>query len=334
MSLYVGEVLFMMSNQSFEKKQILFVFLSRGEKVSFANDNIVIKTAEGKVRHRSTCYRIFLLFLIGHITVTSGLIQKAHRFNFRIILMKHSLQTLEVLGHRTEGNVMLRKLQYTKDRPDLANRIVWNKILNQRCVLNIQRKKTEEVKNAISALDRYLEQLDKRQYPLRELLGIEGSAARTYFPAHFQQIDWQGRKPRIKQDYVNATLDIGYTILFHWIDALLNLYGFDVYCGILHRQFYQRKSLVCDLVEPFRPLIDHQLKKSIHLFQCKPEDFSVVNHQYLLKWEKNADYIKFLCKPLLEHKEEMFLYIQGYYRCLIKGKPAEEFPVYRIGGTE
>ena len=31
------------------------------------------------------------------------------------------------------------------------------------------------------------------------------------------------------------------------------------------KEFYMRKSLVCDLVEPLRPIIDQQVKKSINL---------------------------------------------------------------------
>ncbi len=43
---------------------------------------------------------------------------------------------------------------------------------------------------------------------------------------------------------------------------MLYIYGFDVFCGVLHRQFYMRKSLVCDVIEPFRPIIDLQIRKA------------------------------------------------------------------------
>ena len=65
----------------------------------------------------------------------------------------------------------------------------------------------------------------------------------------------------------------------------------------MHTQFYMRKSLVCDIVEPFRVLIDHEVKKAINLKQIKEEDFIIINHQYRLKWDKSADYVKILMKP-------------------------------------
>ena len=45
-----------------------------------------------------------------------------------------------------------------------------------------------------------------------EVMGIEGNAARVYFTRVFNNVKWNGRKPRIKNDYINVTLDIGYTM--------------------------------------------------------------------------------------------------------------------------
>ena len=60
-------------------------------------------------------------------------------------------------------------------------------------------------------------------------MAYEGLASKLYFRNHFNNVLWIGRKLRIKRDYVNAVLDIGYTILFSFIDALLSCYGFDTY---------------------------------------------------------------------------------------------------------
>ena len=38
---------------------------------------------------------------------------------------------------------------------------------------------------------------------------------------YFDNVQWNGRKPRIKSDYVNVVLDIGYTMLFNIVDAML-----------------------------------------------------------------------------------------------------------------
>lgn len=127
------------------------------------------------------------------------------------------------------------------------------------------RNKNELLLEAIEILDGHIEKLKELQPDLNKIMGIEGSAARTYFPQMFNNVKWKGRKARIKCDYINASLDIGYTILFNLIDALLNVYGFDEYYGVFHRCFYMRKSLVCDLQEPFRPIIDYATRKAVNL---------------------------------------------------------------------
>lgn len=117
--------------------------------------------------------------------------------------------------------------------------------------------------------------------------------AKLYFKHEFDCVDWKGRKPRIKSDYVNSILDIGYSMLFNVIDSLLDLFGFDVYCGVLHKEFYMRKSLVCDLMEPFRPIIDTQIRKSINLKQFSESDFNFRNGAYVLNWDFNKNMCQF-----------------------------------------
>ena len=162
------------------------------------------------------------------------------------------------------------------------------------------------------------------------LLGIEGSAARVYFPQMFDNVNWKGRKPRIKSDYINTTLDIGYNLLFNMVDSLLQVYGFDVYCGVYHKEFYMRKSLACDLMEPMRPMIDLTVRKGINLGQCKQDDFQVLQNQYVLNYKKSASYVSFLMNTILDNKEAMFLFIQQYYRAFMKNKDIEQYKSFEV----
>ena len=321
----------MISLKGFEAKQIVFVFLQQKEKLSFKNDNMVVTSAEGKTKYQITCYKIFALFIVGHFVMTSGLIQRSHKFSFPVFLMTNSMKVYEMFGGHMEGNVVLRKRQYEYNGLEIGKHILKNKLQCQRDLLNRQRNKSFELKEAIGKIDEYIESIQKYNGELEGLLGYEGSAARLYFKNHFNNIAWTGRKPRIKSDFVNSTLDIGYTILFNILDALLQVYGFDTYCGVLHRQFYMRKSLVCDLIEPFRPVVDAQVRKALNLQQCKKEDFQVIRNQFFLKWECNAAYIQFIVQGIFEYKAELFLYVQQFYRAMMKGKPADEFPVFTLG---
>ena len=226
----------MLNANDFGKKQIIFLFTNAGEKLSFSNDNIVVKDRDGKVKHQSTCYRLFMVCVIGNISITSGLIQRSKKFGFSICLMSTTFRVYEIIGTRMEGNTLLRKRQYEYSENDIGRKIEQNKINNQKEALKNIRSKTEEVKEGIKLLEEMVEKLDA---PLEylEVMGIEGDAARVYFPRVFNNVNWKGRKPRIKSDYINVTLDIGYTMLFNIVDSILQVYGFDTYYGVFHKCF-------------------------------------------------------------------------------------------------
>lgn len=97
-----------------------------------------------------------------------------------------------------------------------------------------------------------------------------------------------------------------HTMLFNIVDAILQVYGFDTYYGVFHKCFYMRKSLVCDLMEPIRPVVDYQVRKSINLGQCKENDFEVINNRWCLKYKSNPQYIQFLMNAILEYKDDIF----------------------------
>ena len=319
----------MLNANDFKKKQIVFLFTNEGDKLSFLNDNIIVKNKEGGIKYQSTCYRLFMICVVGNISITSGLIQRSKKFGFSICLMTTTFKVYEILGARMEGNTLLRKHQYEYTENDIGRKIEQNKIKNQSQILKNIRGKNQIMKEGIELLDKMVVQLEQ-QLEYLEVMGIEGNAARVYFSRVFDNVDWKGRKPRIKNDYVNVTLDIGYTMLFNIVDAILQVYGFDTYYGVFHKCFYMRKSLVCDLMEPIRPVVDYQVRKSLNLGQCKENDFEVINNRWCLKYKSNPQYIQFLMNAILEYKDDIFLYIQQYYRFFMKRKSVSEIPVFII----
>lgn len=319
----------MLSLPDFKAKSIVVCFATEGQKVSFKNDNLIIKSTDDEVVLQATCHRIFSLWIVGPASVTSGILERSKKFGFSVFMLSYSHRLYGYWSSAVDGNFLLRQKQYTYDNWDIARHLVHNKISNQVLLLKSMRRKTDNVKSTISSLEFYKTQLPAAAY-LKSILGIEGVATRMFFSEWYADMYWQGRRPRAKPDYINTILDIGYTYMFYMVECMLSLYGFDLYQGVYHRNFYQRKSLVCDLVEPFRCIIDKQVKRAHRLRQLQREDFYERNHQYYLKPEKNKEYTKWLVESILEHKEDIFKYIQAYYRCFIRQKPIEEYPVFYI----
>lgn len=320
----------MMSTRDFEFKQIAFVFTDEGEKISFKNDNLIVSDSEGRIKHQSTCYRLFALFICGDFCLTTGVLDRSKKFGFTIVFMTVNLRVVSILPARAEGNVLLRKRQYAYDKQEIAGHIIANKIHNQIYVLKKRRKKTEQDKENIQKLEQFEKDVQKEGLTPQEIMGIEGICARIYFKTLFEEYNWTARQPRVKHDIINVLMDIGYTILFNIVNALLEMYGFDVYVGILHTQFYHRKSLVCDLEEPFRPIIDMAIQKALNLGQVSEKDFWKKQGCYVLPWKNSKKYVSIILASLLEHKNEIFIFLQSYYRAFMRNKPIEDFPVFYL----
>jgi CRISPR-associated protein Cas1 len=323
----------MMSTRDFECKQFAFVFTGRGEKISFKNDNILITDENENVKHQSSCYRLFLLFVCGNFCITSGILERADKFGFNIVLLSENLRIIKIIPSRAEGNVLLRRRQYEYEKTEIASHIISNKIRNQNFLLKKRRNKTEAEKETVKKLDDFARQVLKPDLGVHEIMGIEGVSAKLYFQTLFREYNWTSRRPRVKHDIANCLLDAGYTILFNVINALLEMYGFDVYVGVLHTEFFHRKSLVCDLEEPFRPIIDGALIKAMNLGQIDEKDFWKNQGRYVLSWKKSARYVEIFLKAILEYRNEIFIYLQSYYRAFVQQKKIDDFPTFEMGGN-
>lgn len=320
----------MMSVNDFSCKQIVFVFTNEKEKISFKNDNIILLDKEGKIKLQLTCYRLFALFICGNYCLTSGLLDRAKKFCFNIVLMTEGMRTVMILPSAAQGNVLLRRRQYTYDKLDIAKHIICNKIGNQLLLLKKRRGKTPFQKDAIKHLEEYTSRVKGVNLTAQEVMGLEGVSSKVYFSSLFCDYNWKGRFPRTKIDMINTLMDIGYTILFNLVNALLEMYGFDVYVGILHTQFFHRKSLSCDIEEPFRVIIDEAILKALNLGQVNDKDFFIDNNQYILNYKNGKKYVTLFLEAIMKHKDKIFLYIQSYYRAFVSKKDTSLFPIFSM----
>jgi CRISPR-associated protein Cas1 len=255
--------------------------------------------------------------------------EKSRKHGFSIFLLSNGFRPNGVMNSTSEGNFLLRSKQYAYKGNDIAAHLVANKIRNQQSLLKSVRRKSLSLKESIPILENYIANCTKAS-DYRSIMGIEGAASRIFFSEWFHELPWKGRKPRTKIDIINAVLDIGYTYLFNLMDCMLNLYGFDIYQGVYHRNFYMRKSLVCDLVEPFRCIVDRHIKKAFNLRQINEDHFKMVHGRYILSIEHNKAYAKWIMSGILEHKLDIFNYVQAYYRSFMREKAATDYPQFLI----
>lgn len=317
----------MLSLPDFKEKQMLFAHAEWGTKsfLRFANDNIVF-SKDGKIVSRASCHKVFAVFIVGDIAITSRLLQQAATHAISLFFMRNNFEVFAPFSARAEGNYLLRMKQYSlsEDRElAIAKLLVKNKAENQIRLIKSKDKAGDwEVYRENTVLR--IANASNNQ----ELLGIEGELSRKFFSVYFKSIDWHRRMPRVKPDVSNFLLDMGYTYLFNMVDALLRLHGFDTYKGVYHKLFFQRKSLACDLVEPFRCIIDHALLKAYNLKQADEDDFTVMEKRIVLPFEKHVKYATIFLETLMDHKEEIFSYVHDFYRVIMDSK--NKFPEFAI----
>ena len=93
------------------------------------------------------------------------------------------------------------------------------------------------------------------------LRGWEGQASRIYFSTitHYlpERFQFEIRTQHPAMDAANAFLNYGYGILYGKIEGALIKAGIDPYIGILHRDEYNRPTMVYDVIELYRIWVDY-----------------------------------------------------------------------------
>lgn len=324
----------MLGRPDFMAKQVIFIESDKSKKMRFRNSNLILSDENNKIVLQHPCSKIFMVFVLGEFSITSVLIKNAKKNAIPLVFLNYSLKPYFSILPDNKGNFLLRKKQYTNTNDvEIAKHIITNKIKNQLILMNSLRYKTIKEKNSILKIKGLFKQINCVKNS-QELLGIEGTASKLFFETYFKNLDFNGRRPRCKDDIFNLLLDIGYYYLFNFIEANLELYGFDTYYGFYHKLFFQRKSLICDLIEPFRCIIDRHIRKSFNLKQISKDDFYFNNGQFYVKNEFNKKYSELFLREILLNKENIFLYIQSYYRSFMKGRDIKSFPNFYIEATK
>jgi CRISPR-associated protein Cas1 len=107
----------------------------------------------------------------------------------------------------------------------------------------------------------------------------EAQAGRAYFGALAQvvpqQYYFQGRSRRPAKDKFNSVLNYLYGMLYGICEGALIRAGLDPYVGFMHRDEYNRPSLVYDFIEPYRTWADEVALKLAFGRLLEEEFFSI-----------------------------------------------------------
>jgi CRISPR-associated protein Cas1 len=167
----------------------------------------------------------------------------------------------------------------------IARNIVHSKVKRQQATLRVIGQNRPDLRKPMfdgqQRLGRILETLSELGLDdsahLNQIRGLEGAAAAHYFEAFFTAfapaLGATGRNRRPPRDPVNAVLSLSYTLLYSQAVAACWCAGLDPALGALHTLSHGRGALACDLMEPYRPMIDLWVWEQFRTESLRPEHF-------------------------------------------------------------
>ncbi len=151
---------------------------------------------------------------------------------------------LPMNGHFSQsGNINKQIMWEDQKKKILHQKIVKAKIYNQAEILKRNNRKFEVILKLYQFMD---------EVELDDATNREGLAAKMYFREMFGD-DFV----RFDEDVINAGLNYGYSIFRALISSIIVSKGYLPNLGIFHRGKQNMFNLSDDIIEVFRPIVDH-----------------------------------------------------------------------------
>lgn len=143
---------------------------------------------------------------------------------------------------------------------DMIRQKMENQIRFMKKLMHARPGKESLFAGAVNIIEQAMSDLGSDRGSLDEirnrLMGLEGTAGRAYFQSLSkimpEKFHFERRSRRPARDPFNAVLNYCYGILYGRVEKACILSGLDPYVGFMHTDNYNKKSMVFDLIEPFR----------------------------------------------------------------------------------
>lgn len=183
------------------------------------------------------------------VSLTCALISELVKNNVKIIFCdeKHSPES-ELVGYNINYNNSKKISWQIQWKEDIKGK-VWQKIIQNKIL-----KQKEFLRELNYPKEAELLQLYQEDVELNDITNREGHSAKVYFNALFG-FDFSRRDSH----FVNSALNYGYAIILACFNREIVSNGYITQLGIWHHNEFNHFNLSCDLMEPFRILVDRKV---------------------------------------------------------------------------
>jgi CRISPR-associated protein Cas1 len=234
-------------------------------------DRFLVKSGDRQVAF--SAHKIQSIVVATGAHFSSNVIQLACQHNIDIVFLdKYGQPTARVWQTKMGSTAAIRRRQLesadTNEGLTFVSQWTISKVRNQQRFLEELRQRRPERDEVFAApvamLSDCCDKLAALEGTVEQqrgtIMGLEGSAGRAYFrclgalmPAEYQ---FQGRSRQPAVDPFNAMLNYSYGVLYSLVERACILAGLDPFVGFLHTDNYNKKSLVFDMIEPFRTIAE------------------------------------------------------------------------------
>ena len=104
----------MITLPDFKEKQILFIQIDikAENKIKFSNENILF-LKDNKIINRASCHKVFVVFVIGDISITTVLLREASKYGISMFFMKNNfLKFIDYINGEIPNTPEVSKIKY------------------------------------------------------------------------------------------------------------------------------------------------------------------------------------------------------------------------------
>ena len=234
------------------------VIITQHSKLSYSMNMMIVQNKDGINQIPIEDINLILIST-SQAVITSALISKLIENKSKLIFIDNKYNPIgETSGYHSSGKrlkLLKKQIAWPKDRIEILwTKIIISKIQNQINVLKNYNLNSINVENILNRVE------------LNDSTNCEAIAARKYFLELF------GNKfSRRDSNIIDAALDYGYAILLSACNREIAINGYLSELGIHHCSVNNEFNLGCDLMEPFRPIIDYWVKSHENIKEFTPD---------------------------------------------------------------
>lgn len=186
------------------------------------------------------------------VSLTGCLLEALVEKKIRVIFCDGKRSPLAELTPYHGSHDSSRKIRQQAAWDNDIKAAIWTDIVSEKIRKQADFLNELELSSEASLLRTYLGQVE-----LYDTTNREGHAAKVYFNGVFG-MDFT----RSEDNAINAALNYGYGIVLSAFNREVTACGYLTQLGIFHSNMFNHYNLSCDLMEPFRILVDRKVKEA------------------------------------------------------------------------